>query len=59
MVGDAWSDVQAGQAAGVQGAIILKTGRGTDQLSLPRPADIGEFLVCEDLPAALKTILAY
>lgn len=58
MVGDAWSDVQAGHAAGVEGAIILKTGRGADQLSLPKPADIGEFLVCEDLPAALKTILA-
>lgn len=58
MIGDAWSDVQAGQAAGVQGTIILKTGRGADQLSLPQPANIGEFLVCKDLPHALKTILA-
>ncbi|NTU56744.1 MAG: HAD family hydrolase [Anaerolineales bacterium] len=58
MIGDAWSDVQAGQSAGVQGTILLKTGRGADQLSLPRPADIGEFLVCEDLPQALKIILA-
>lgn len=59
MVGDAWSDVQAGQAAGVQGAIILKTGRGADQLSLPKPADVGEFVVCEDLPEALKTIIGF
>lgn len=59
MVGDAWSDVQAGQAAGVRGRIILKTGRGADQLSLPKPADVGEFLVCEDLPAALETIIGF
>lgn len=59
MVGDAWSDVQAGQAAGVQGTIILKTGRGADQLSLPKPVDVGGFLVCEDLPEALKTIIGF
>jgi phosphoglycolate phosphatase-like HAD superfamily hydrolase len=59
MIGDAWSDVQAGQSAGVQGTILLKTGRGADQLYLPQPANIGGFLVCEDLPEALKTILAY
>ncbi len=58
MIGDAWSDVQAGQAAGVRGTIILKTGRGADQLSMPQPAGLGEFLVCEDLPQALDTILA-
>jgi D-glycero-D-manno-heptose 1,7-bisphosphate phosphatase len=59
MIGDAWSDVQAGQSAGVQGTILLKTGRGADQLYLPKPANIGGFLVCEDLPQALETILAY
>lgn len=59
MVGDAWSDVRAGQTAGIQGMIILKTGRGAEQLSLPKPADIGEFLVCEDLPEALRTIISF
>lgn len=58
MIGDAWSDVQAGQAAGVRGTIILKTGRGAEQLSQSRPADLAEFLVCEDLPHALEVILA-
>ena len=58
MVGDAWSDVQAGQSAGVQGTVILKTGRGTDQLSLPRPVHVsGEFLICDDLTQALGAIL--
>ena len=32
MIGDAWSDVQAGEAAGMRGTILLKTGRGTEQL---------------------------
>lgn len=58
MIGDAWSDVQAGQAAGVRGAIILKTGRGAEQLAQPRPADLAGFLVCDDLPHALEVILA-
>lgn len=56
MVGDAWSDVQAGQAAGVQGAIILRTGRGTAQLSLPQPEDVSNFLVCDDLSQAIDVI---
>jgi D-glycero-D-manno-heptose 1,7-bisphosphate phosphatase len=58
MIGDAWSDIQAGQAAGVRGAIIVKTGRGLDQLSLLRPANITDFTVCDDLPQALEIILA-
>jgi len=58
MIGDAWSDVRAGQTAGVRGTIILKTGRGTDQLSMPEPTGLDEFMVCDDLPQALSTILA-
>ena len=57
MIGDAWSDVQAGQAAGVRGAIIVKTGRGVDQLSLFRPDGISEFLVSDDLSHAIDTII--
>ena len=58
MIGDAWSDVQAGQAAGVRGTIILKTGRGADQLSMPQPSGLGEVLICNDLSQALNKILA-
>ena len=58
MIGDAWSDVQAGQAAGVHSTVMVKTGRGADQLSLPRPENVTEFLVCENLPQAIETILA-
>jgi len=57
IIGDAWTDVQAGQAAGVQGMIIVRTGRGFDQLSKPRPDGLGDYLICDDLPQALSTIL--
>ena len=57
MIGDAWSDVQAGQSAEVRGTIIVRTGRGADQLSLLQPTGIKDFLVCDDLSHALKIIL--
>lgn len=57
MIGDAWSDVQAGQAASVRGTILLRTGRGTDQISLPRPEGVTSFLVCDDLAQAMDVIL--
>jgi len=57
MIGDAWTDVQAGQAAGVRGVIIVKTGRGANQLSMPLPKGINNYLVCDDLSQALATIL--
>lgn len=58
MIGDAWTDIQAGQAAGVRGTIIVKTGRGADQLSMSLPMGIGNYLICDDLSQALATILA-
>ena len=59
MVGDAWSDIQAGHSAGVRGTIIVKTGRGADQLLLPRPEGIGNPLVCDNLTQAFEAILAH
>ena len=49
MIGDAWSDIQAGQAAGVRRVILVKTGRGTEQLLRPRPEDVSNHLVFDDL----------
>jgi D-glycero-D-manno-heptose 1,7-bisphosphate phosphatase len=57
MIGDAWSDIQAGQAAGVRGKIIVKTGRGLDQLSLPKPGGVADFLICDNLLQAIDIIL--
>ena len=59
MIGDAWSDVQAGQSAGVHGTIIVKTGRGADQLLLPRPNGINNPLVRDNLAQAFEAILSH
>ena len=58
MIGDAWSDVQAGQAAGVRQAILLRTGRGNDQLLQPRPAIITNHLIFDNLSQAIQAIFA-
>ena len=56
MVGDAWSDLLAGQAAGLQGTIMVRTGRGSSQLLQARPPGIKSFLVSNDLFDAFNTI---
>jgi D-glycero-D-manno-heptose 1,7-bisphosphate phosphatase len=58
MIGDAWSDVLAGQSAGVRQAILLKTGRGREQLLQPPPDPVINHLIFDDLPLALDTIFA-
>ena len=56
MIGDAWTDLQAGQAAGLRNVILLKTGRGTEQLLQPRPKLVDDHLVCDDLSDAMSAI---
>ncbi len=53
MIGDALSDLQAGQAAGVKQAILLLTGRGKDQAKLPQANDLPAFLTFATLADAL------
>lgn len=57
MVGDAWSDLQAGQAAGVPTLIMVKTGRGAEQLCLPRPAGLDRFFQYDTLAQALAALV--
>jgi D-glycero-D-manno-heptose 1,7-bisphosphate phosphatase len=57
MIGDAWSDVQAGQNAGVQHAVLLKTGRGREELLLPRPENITSHLIFDNLFQAINAII--
>ena len=56
MIGDAWSDVQAGRAAGVRGSILIKTGRGNEQLLQAQPESATGDLVFDNLPLALEAI---
>ena len=58
MIGDAWSDVQAGEAAGMRGTILLKTGRGSEQLPQARLENGTNNLVFDNLPLALEAIFS-
>ena len=58
MIGDAWSDVQAGEAAGMQGTILLKTGRGAEQLLQARLEKVTGNLVFDNLPLAFEAIFS-
>lgn len=59
MVGDAWTDLVAGQAAGVAGTILVRTGRGAAQLEKPQPREIGPFVVCDDVFEAFHHIVLF
>jgi len=59
MVGDAWSDLFAGQSAGVQGTIMVRTGRGSIQLLETQPAELKSFLVSEDLFDAFNIMMHF
>ena len=58
MIGDAWSDVQAGVAAGVRGTVLLKTGRGSDQLKQIHMEKITNNLVLDNLHLAFDKIFS-
>lgn len=57
MIGDAWSDVQAGQSAGVRQAILVTTGRGVESASQRHTEGISDPLVVDDLARAIDAIL--
>ena len=56
MVGDAWTDLLAGQSAGVHGTIMVRTGRGSTQLLKAQPEEIKPFLVSDNLFDAFNAI---
>jgi D-glycero-D-manno-heptose 1,7-bisphosphate phosphatase len=58
MIGDALTDLQAGQGAGVAQTILLRTGRGQAQLQLPQAAGLYPFTICDDLYQAVQTIIS-
>ncbi len=56
IIGDAWSDLLAGQSAGLEGTIMVRTGRGPSQLLQPQQEVIKPFLICEDVFDAFNNI---
>jgi len=57
MIGDALSDILAGQSAGVPQNALVRTGRGLDQSMLPLASQIPHFLIYETLYEALEDLL--
>jgi histidinol-phosphate phosphatase family protein len=57
MIGDALSDIQAGQAAGVGKTALVRTGRGSTQAFLPVPGELQPFLIYDTLSDALKDLI--
>jgi D-glycero-D-manno-heptose 1,7-bisphosphate phosphatase len=57
MIGDALSDLQAGQAAGLRRLILVRSGRGRDQELLPQPDGLMPYQVFADLAGALQSII--
>lgn len=57
MIGDAWTDLQAGFAAGIPTLSLVLTGRGQEQLKLKRPSELVGTYVHLDLYDALYSLL--
>jgi D-glycero-D-manno-heptose 1,7-bisphosphate phosphatase len=57
LIGDALSDVLAGQAAGLRQAALVRTGRGAEQENLARPEELKPFLTFDTLSEALSTLV--
>jgi len=57
MIGDALSDIIAGQTAGVGQNVLVYTGRGLAQSKLPLASQISPFLVYENLLDALSDLI--
>jgi D-glycero-D-manno-heptose 1,7-bisphosphate phosphatase len=57
LIGDALTDLMAAQAAGVGRMALVRSGRGAEQDSLPRPHDLASFPVYDTLEDALEELL--
>jgi D-glycero-D-manno-heptose 1,7-bisphosphate phosphatase len=59
MIGDAWTDLQAGFAVGIPTLSLVLTGRGEEQLKLKSPSELVDAHVYFDLFDALHSLLNY
>lgn len=58
MIGDALSDIQAGQNAGIPCRILVRTGRGEKQLLLPEAQSLKPLLIYNRLEDAVRDLYA-
>ena len=57
MIGDALTDLMAGQAAGVAHLALVRSGRGATQDRLPKPESLQGYQTYDTLTSALEDIL--
>jgi D-glycero-D-manno-heptose 1,7-bisphosphate phosphatase len=57
IIGDTWTDLLAGQAAGIPQKVLVKTGKGSAQSMLPAPQELGSFLLYDTLADALQDLV--
>lgn len=57
MIGDALSDIEAGQAAGLEKTILIRTGRGAMQAWLASSSQLKTFTICDSLADALADLI--
>lgn len=57
MIGDALTDLMAGQAAGVGRLVLVRSGRGAAQDLLPKPESLQPYQTYDTLTSALEYIL--
>ena len=57
MIGDTLADLQAGQAAGIQRLVLVRTGLGADQESAVVAANLPNTRIYDTLPLALADLL--
>lgn len=58
MIGDALTDIDAGQRAGIKTNILVRTGRGKVQNALPAASKLGRFHVLDSLGDAVDQLLS-
>lgn len=59
LVGDALTDIQAGQSAGIGTNILVRTGRGKNQSELPAARELAPFLVFDRLNDVIVHLLSF
>jgi D-glycero-D-manno-heptose 1,7-bisphosphate phosphatase len=58
LIGDALTDLMAGQAAGVGRLALVRSGRGAEQIRLPRPEGLKPFPAYDTLAEALADFVS-
>ena len=57
MIGDAWSDLLAGYHAGIRQNVLVRSGRGQEQILLPKPAGLESVLIYDTLAQVLEALI--